>query len=135
MEVRGIYTDYLISQNNYTTATGLSNMLGEAISHDQVSRFLRKNEFGSKAHWQWVKSCVREYQTDTDGVLLLNDSTEEKPYTDANEINCWDYSHAKSTVLKGINILSCMVRYGDSSLPVGYEIIRKEVTYCDFETK
>ena len=31
------YYDYLISQNNYATATGLSDMLDGAISHDQVS--------------------------------------------------------------------------------------------------
>ena len=130
-----IYTDYLISQNKYATATGLSDMVDGEISHDQVSRFLRKNTFGSKALWQYVKPSVREHQTDRGGVLLLDDSIEEKPYTDENEVNCWHYSHAKGDVLKGINILSCMVRYGDFSVPVGYEVIRKEVTHCEIKTK
>jgi hypothetical protein len=44
-------------------------------------------------------------------------------------------SHAKGDVVKGINILTCMVRYGDFSLPLGYEIIKKDVAYCDIETK
>ena len=97
MQLLDIYTDYLISQNNYATATGLSDMLDGLISHDQVSRFLRKNEFDSKALWQYLKPSVRENQTATGGVLLLDDSVEEKPYTDENEVNCWHYSHAKAT--------------------------------------
>ena len=134
MQLLDIYTDYLISQNKYATATGLSDMVDGAISHDQVSRFLNKNELGSKELWHYVKTSVREHQT-TSGVLLLDDSIEEKPYTDENEVNCWHYSHAKGQVLKGINILSCMIRYDDFSVPVGYEIIKKDITFCDIKTK
>lgn len=120
MNLLDIYTDYLISQNKYATATGLSDMLDGEISHHQVSRFLPKEAFGSKQLWSYVKQSVRKNEVSTGGVLILDDSVEEKPYTDENEINCWHYSHAKGDVLKGINILSCMVRYGDFSVPVGY---------------
>ena len=135
MQMLDIYTDYLISQNKYATATGLSEMVDGDISHDQVSRFLRKNEFDSKALWQYVKASIREHQTTTGGALLLDDSIEEKPYTDENEANCWHYSHAKGEVLKGINILSCMVRYDDFSVPISYEVIKKDILFCDVETK
>jgi hypothetical protein len=37
--------------------------------------------------------------------------------------------------VKGINLLSCLVRYGDGALTIGYEIIRKDVEFCDVETK
>ena len=90
---------------------------------------------GSKELWQYVKSSVHEHQTATGGVLLLDDSIEEKPYTDENEVNCWHYSHAKGEVLKGINILSCMIRYDDFSVPVGYEVIKKDIVFCDVKTK
>ena len=135
MQMLDIYTDYLISQNKYATATGLSDMVDGAISHDQVSRFLNKNELGSKELWQYVKSSVHEHETATGGVLLLDDSIEEKPYTDENEVNCWHYSHAKGEVLKGINMLSCMIRYDDFSVPVGYEVIKKDIVFCDVKTK
>ncbi len=39
-----IYSDYLISQNHYATATGLAAMFDGEISHDQVSRHLRTGE-------------------------------------------------------------------------------------------
>lgn len=61
MELLDIYTDYLISQNKYATATGLSDMVDGAISHDQVSRFLNKNKLGSKELWQYVKPTPRVF--------------------------------------------------------------------------
>ena len=33
----------------------------------------------------------------------------------------------KPLVLKGINILSCMIRYDDFSVPIGYEVIKKDI--------
>jgi hypothetical protein len=55
---------------------------------------------------------VRKNEKQCGGVLILDDSIEEKPYTDENEIMCWHYSHANETHVKGVNILSCLVRYG-----------------------
>jgi hypothetical protein len=43
-----LYTDYIISGYGYATATGLSAMMGNEISHDQITRFLSNNEFTSK---------------------------------------------------------------------------------------
>ncbi|RNC76676.1 hypothetical protein DA717_14620 [Piscirickettsiaceae bacterium NZ-RLO2] len=54
-ELLDIYSDYLISQNHYATATGLSDLLEGSISHDKVTRFLNKNHFGSKELWSYVK--------------------------------------------------------------------------------
>ncbi len=129
-----IYSDYLISQNHYATATGLAATLDGEISHDQVSRFLRAQDYGSKELWAYIKPDVRRIQQATGGILSLDDTVEEKPYTDENEINCWHYSHAKHRHLKGINILSCLVRYGEVALPIGYDVIQKDITYTDVKT-
>ena len=134
MDMLDLYSDYLIFQNKYATATGLSDLVDGAFSHDKVTRFLRLEDFGSKSLWGYVKKPVRS-QESIGGVLILDDSIEEKPYTDENEINCWHYSDAKGAVLKGINILSCMVRYGDFSVPIGYEVIKKDIAYSDIKTK
>jgi len=134
MDILDLYTDYLICQNKYATATGLSDLLNGDVSHDKITRFLSSGDFGSKELWSYVKSSVRQYEKD-DGVLILDDCIEEKPYTDENEVNCWHYSHAKGCVLKGLNILSCLIRYDDISLPIAYEIVKKESHYCDLKTK
>ncbi len=43
-----LYTDFLISNNGYATATGLLSMMDNNVSYDQITRFLSKNEFTSK---------------------------------------------------------------------------------------
>ena len=129
-----LYSDYLIVQNKYATSTGLSEMLNGAISHDKVTRFLNKEELTSKELWRYIKADVRSNEN-SEGALILDDSIEEKPYTDENEIICWHYSHAKSRQVKGVNLLSCLVNYGDISLPIGYEIVHKDIKYSDVETK
>lgn len=130
-----IYSDYLISQNHYATATGLSALFDGEISHDQVSRLLRSGEYGSKELWSYIKSEVRRHEQDSDGVLLLDDTISEKTYTDENAVNCWHFSHAKGRHMKGLNLLSCLVRYGDIALPIGYEIVKKDILYSDIETR
>lgn len=134
-ELLDIYSDYLISQGHYATATGLSSLLDGEISHDQVSRFLRAGDYNSKELWGYVKGDIRQYEQPTGGVLLLDDTISEKAYTDENEVNCWHYSHAKHRHVKGINLLSCLVRYGDIALPIGYEVVKKDIAYCEIKTR
>lgn len=43
-----LYTDYLISRNSYALATGLSVIMENEINHEQITRFLSKNEFKLK---------------------------------------------------------------------------------------
>jgi hypothetical protein len=69
------------------------------------------------------------------GVLILDDTIEEKTYTDENEIIGWHYSHAKGRCIKGVNLLSCLVRYGDIALPISYETVCKDVLFCDIATR
>ena len=58
-----IYSDYLISSNFLATATGLSSMLDNEISHDKVTRFLSSEEFDSKRLWLSVKKEVRQIES------------------------------------------------------------------------
>jgi hypothetical protein len=71
--VLDLYTDYLISSFGPTTATGLSKLLGEALSHDRISRFLNAEDFTSADLWQWVKPLVRQIQCE-EAVLIVDDS-------------------------------------------------------------
>ena len=129
-----IYTDYLISQNQYATATGLSALLEGQISHGRVSRFLNNNQFGSKDLWQYINPEIGRHEAE-EGVFIIDDSIEEKPYTDENEIVCWPFSHAKGRCVKGINLLSGMVRYGAIVFPIDYDVISKDLHFCDLKTK
>lgn len=130
-----LYSDYLISQNGLATATGLSQVLDGEISHDKITRFLNSEIATSKDLWLYIKQAIRQVEETQGGVLIIDDSIEEKPYTDESEIINWHYSHAKNTCVKGINLLSCLIRYGDVAFPIAYETMRKDVHFCDVKTK
>ena len=107
-ELLDVYTDYLISQNQYATATGLSRLLDGEISHDRITRFLNGKELTSKDLWKYVKATVRKNEQE-EGVFIVDDTIEEKPYTDENDTVCWHFSHAKGRCIKGVNILSGLI--------------------------
>ena len=125
-----LYTDYLISSFGQTTATGLAQLMEGAISHDQVTRMLSSPKMTSKEWWHLVKPQVRKIERE-DGVLIVDDSIVEKPYTDENEIICWHFAHSKGRTVKGINFVTTLYYAQDVALPVTFEIVSKTVTYID----
>ncbi|QGP54539.1 Transposase DDE domain protein [Piscirickettsia salmonis] len=100
-----------------------------------ITRLLNKTPQTSKDLWLKIKADVREYEGLDDGVLALDDMIAEKPYSDENDIIAWHYDHSKGRTVKGINILTAMVRYGDVRLPIAYEVIEKTIRYSDLQTK
>ncbi len=128
-----LYTDYLLSSFGQTTATGLSKLMEGAISHDQVSRMLSSPRMTSKDWWRMVKPEVRKIER-ADGVMIVDDSIEEKAYTDENEIICWHYDHAKGRNVKGINFLTSLYYAQGVALPVAFEIVSKTECYIDKKT-
>ncbi len=128
-----LYADYLLSSFSYTTATGLAQLLDHAISHDQITRLLSAERQTSADWWKLVKPLVRQVERST-GVLIFDDSIEEKPYTDENEIICWHYDHARDRNVKGINFLTALYRVDEVSLPVAFHLVAKTEHYLDAKT-
>jgi hypothetical protein len=134
-ELLDLYADYLISSFRATTATGLSSLLEGAVSHDKITRLLSSPVCGSADLWRLVKPLIRQVGS-SQGVLIIDDSIEEKPFTDENEIVCWHWDHSKNRALKGINFISVMyqVPRPDIALPVAFELVRKTQTTTDTKT-
>jgi hypothetical protein len=132
-ELLDIYTDYLISSFGLTTGTGLSLLLDGAISHDRLQRFLGSPVKSGKDLWLVVKPYVRQVQQE-EGVIIIDDSIAEKPYTDENEIVCWHYDHTSGQTIKGINFLTALYHVGEVSLPVNYHLVAKTEVYTDEKT-
>lgn len=127
-----LYTDYLLVSFGPTTATGLAALL-PGLSHDQVTRFLSQQEMTEKDLWHIVKPHLRQIQS-ADAVLIIDDSVEEKPYTDENELICWHFDHTKNRTVKGINLLSCLYFSQGVSLPVGFHLVQKTELVTDPKT-
>jgi len=128
-----IYADYLISSFGLTTGTGLSRVLDGAISHDRIQRFLGGPRQSGKDLWKVVKPYVRRIKTE-EGVLIIDDSIWEKPYTDENNIVAWHYDHTKGQSIKGINFITALYQVEDISLPVNYHLVEKTEYYTDPKT-
>jgi hypothetical protein len=129
-----IYSDYLLASFSQTTATGLSTLMNGEISHDQVTRFLSSEKKTSKDLWRIVKPFQRKINS-SEGVLIIDDSIEEKPFTDENDIICWHYDHSKKRTIKGINFVSSLYHNQDISLPLGFELVAKTEEYIDKKTQ
>lgn len=132
-ELLETYSDYLISSFSYTTATGLSMMVEGEISHDKVTRFLSTEDFTSAKLWEIVKPAVRKIESE-DGVIIFDDTIEEKPSTDENDIVGWHYDHSKGRSVKGINIISALYYSNGVRTPVSYDLVRKTKTEIDKKT-
>jgi hypothetical protein len=129
-ELLDIYSDYLISAFGQTTATGLAGLLGGSVSHDQIQRLLAQAPSKGADLWQVVKPYVRQIEQD-DGVLIIDDSIAEKPYTDENDLICWHYDHSQDRSVKGINFVTCLYHAGGYSLPIGFNLVAKTEYYLD----
>ena len=132
-EIFDLYTDYLIGSFGGVTATGLSEVLNGEVSHDQITRMLREEAKGSVDLWQKVKPLIRRYETE-EGSLVVDDSIEEKPYTDENELISWHWDSSKEKAIKGINFITVMYYAEEIRLPVTYELVEKTETYIDRKT-
>lgn len=128
-----LYSDYLISAFGQTSATGLSSLLNGEISHDQTQRWLADEKQTSADLWRIAKPHVRKIE-DENGVMIVDDSIAEKPYTDENDIICWHYDHSKQRNIKGINFVTCLYHNRGVSLPVGVELVQKTERYTDLKS-
>lgn len=128
-----LYVDYLICSTSFTTATGLSRLTNNQISHDKVTRFLSSKDYTSADLWKIAKPFSQSI-LDEDGTIIIDDSIEEKPYTDENELISWHFSHSKNRTIKGINFLTALYETKKGSSPVGYELVRKTQEVVDKKT-
>jgi SRSO17 transposase len=129
-----LYTDYLLSTFGAATATGLSAMVDGKVSHDQITRFLSAQDYTSKHLWQQVKAVVRSVERD-DGVLIFDDTIQEKAWTDESDLMCWHFDHCSGRSVRGINLLNALYYCNGTSIPVAFERVKKPVQYSDIATR
>jgi len=120
-----LYTDYLITSNSYTTATGMASLL--SIKHDKITKELSQGVYDSKFIWNKAKPYIQELTQSKETIILsFDDSIEEKQYTGESELNCWHYDHVFGRSVKGINFLDALVEVAGMRLPCGVEFIKKD---------
>jgi hypothetical protein len=123
-ELLDIYRDDLISAFGQTTATRLAGLLRGRVSHDNIHRLLAQAASRAADLWPIVKPYGRQIEQ-ADGVIIINDSSAEKPYSDENDIICWHYDPSQDRSVKGIKFVTWRYHASGYSLPVGFSIVAK----------
>jgi hypothetical protein len=98
-----------------------------------VTRFLASTVKTSADLWPIVKPMLRQVENST-GVLIFDDSIEEKSYTDENDLICWHWDHAQQRLVKGINFLTAFYATEQVGLPVAFDLVTKTEAYVDPKT-
>ena len=118
-----IYISYLLSEPDYTSCARLSSIM-DNLSHDSVNRFLGREKYTPSDLYYHVKHDI----TQEDGVLSVDDSVLDKPYSDPSKAKLigyyWSGKHKR--VVKGINLIT--LYYTDINgvcVPINYRIYNK----------
>lgn len=132
-----LYVDYLIAHRGQVSAVDLSEVLGQALSHDHITRMLAQQELDQKEFWRLVKPAVRRIERD-DGCIVVDDFLVEKPHSTANSIITSNWDHAQKRYVLGINVLNFLYTIGlgkeSINLPLAFEVITKTEPYKDPKT-
>lgn len=129
--LQDLYSDYLIVNQGQCSCTSLGQEIN--ISHDRFTRMLHSEQLDSKWLWKSVKPLVTRISS-PDGVLVLDDTVEEKRYSALSSWNCYHWDHCLNRSIKGINQLTSLYHSQSISVPVGFEIITKTEKVIDKKT-
>jgi hypothetical protein len=136
-ETFDLYVDYLIAHQGQVSATDLSAVLDNRLSHDHITRMIAQPELDQKTFWKLVKPSVRQIENEG-GCIIVDDFLVEKPHSTPNDIITTQWDHSRQKYVLGINVLNFLYTVqtdvGVVNLPVAFEVIAKTETYIDAKT-
>jgi hypothetical protein len=118
------YIDFLVASQGRVSCTEAARVQPQsplAPAHDAFTRLLNRLEPDPQTLWEEAEPLVEKNR----GVLVLDDSTLDKPY--ANRIDLvtthWSGKHKKP--VRGINLITLVWTDGDRKIPCDYRIYSK----------
>lgn len=117
------YIDFLIAHPSRCTATEAQRVqpAQSPKAHDSFTRLLHRLQPDSDTLWQETKPLVRRFC----GVLVLDDTTLDKPYAQHMDLVSYHWSGKHKDVVKGINLQTLLWTDGDILIPIDYRIYDK----------
>ena len=131
------YIHFLVAaQKEFTCTEASRSHPGEedAPAHDAFTRLLQRRPPDTEALWREAEPVVDR----SEGLLILDDTTLDKPYANKIEHVTWHWSGKHNDVVKGINLLTLLWRGSsetsseESSKEEGSEEVREPHVPCDF---
>ena len=95
----------------------------DAPSHDSFTRLLTRRPPDTEALWTETRDLVSL----NGGLLVLDDSTLDKPYAKRIELVTRHWSGKHRRVVSGINLISMVWTDGDASIPCDFRVYDKPI--------
>jgi hypothetical protein len=120
MITKNQYIEYLLSTPINYTCSNLAEHL-EDVSHDSVTDFLQNSKFTPKDLWELVKNRIDDNE---DAFLLVDDSVQNKQYSNAIETVKLQYSGNVHGLVKGIGLVNLVHTNGSLGdfYPINYRV-------------
>jgi len=118
------YIQFLIAAPRVVSATEAARVQPrdpDAPAHDAFTRLLHRLEPDPATLWQEVEGQVER----TRGVLVLDDSTLDKPYARKIELVHRHWSGKHHAVVDGINLITMVWTDGDAVVPCDWRVFNK----------
>ncbi len=118
------YIDFLIATPKACSATEAARVQPDQPdppAHDAFTRLLTRLEPDPDTLWTEARTQVRR----DDGVLVVDDSTLDKPYARAIELVTRHWSGKHHAVVQGINLVSLLWTDGDRHIPCDYRVYHR----------
>ncbi len=119
------YIDFLVGSPKVFTCTEAARVQpksSRAPAHDSLTRMLQRLKPSAQKLWEEVEPLVNKDR----GLLIVDDSTLDKPYSKKMDLVSYHWSGKHHRVVKGINVISTVWSDGDLTLPCDYRIYDNE---------
>jgi len=118
------YIDFLIASPNVfscTEAARVQPLTPQSAAHDSFTRLLQRIEPDPETLWSEAEALVVRNA----GVLVIDDSTLDKPSAKKMALVTRHWSGKHRRVVRGINLISLIWTDGDRKIPVDYRLYDK----------
>lgn len=119
------YINFVIASPRSVSATEAAKVQGDeeqAPAHDAFTRLLHRLEPDAATLWAEARTQVSLSQ----GILVIDDSTLDKPYAKKMELVTRHWSGKHHAVVSGINLITLLWTDGDRRVPVDYRVFDKK---------
>lgn len=118
------YMAFLTASPKIFTCTEIERVLHgqkNAPAHDAINRLLHRLEASASV----LRNEAVSYVKLKSGVLVIDDSTLDKPYAQQIGLVCRHWSGKHHAVVKGINLITLLWTDGDIHIPCDYRIYNR----------
>ena len=118
------YVEYLISTPINYTCTNLAEHL-EGVSHDAITDYLSRTKLTARHIWELVAGLIVD---SPDAYLIVDDSVQDKRYSQKIEMVKRQYSGAEHGLVRGIGVVNLIHTSGKPGefYPIDYRIYARE---------